>query len=416
MKKFIIVILVSFFSKNLVGQSNVGIVGDTNWTNLWTNFNPKNTEYNEATEILVGDITQNVTLYKKNVYTLKGIVTVKNNAILTIEAGTVIKSDIEDLSALIITKSAKIIANGSETDPIVFTSSKPNGQRKAGDWGGIIVMGNAPTNVINNQASLDFISPNISGLYGGTDINSDSGILNYVRIEFAGKKLNTNKDFNGLSIAGVGKKTVLNNIQVSFSDDDSIEVYGGNVFLNNLVSYKATDDDFDFTQGVQATISNSLALRNPYISSPTISRCLEIENYIVRENTDYSKPNTNIYASNITLINTETKDTGLVKEAIYITEGCALTFLNSVIHGFNQGFIFEDKISENNGLSKIKIENIIFNGCKVVSKFETLTDEIDFNDKFVIERKILADLVREPNFKKTIDFRVKNNSAVVFNK
>jgi hypothetical protein len=417
MKKFILVILITLFSKSLVGQQTVGIFGENNWTNLWTNLNPKTTEYNDATEILNGDITENKTLFKKNVYILNGIVCVKNNATLTIEAGTVIKGELETDAALIISRNAKIIANGSLTDPIVFTSNKPSGQRKAGDWGGIAILGDAPINVLGGESNLEFVNPNISGTYGGANINSDSGILNFVRIEFAGKKIGLNKNFNGITIAGVGKKTVLNNIQVSFSDDDSVECLGGNVFLNNIVSYKATDDDFDFTQGTQVSLSNSLVLRNPFISSPTISRCLEVENYAVRQNTDFSKPNTNIFASNITLINTEANETGLVKEAIYIAENCNLRLQSSLVYGFAQGIILDDKILQKDVAKKIILDNTKFDSCKVVAKYDTITveDELDFNF-LPIEKTTQVNLFKEPNLKKTIDFRMKNSTNLVFTK
>lgn len=415
MKKLIVVILITIFTENLIAQQNVGITGNSNWTNLWTNFSPKSIEYNDANEILVGNITENKTLYKKNVYLLNGIVCVKNNATLTIEPGTVIRGDVETVGALVIAKNAKLIANGSLTDPIIFTSNKPAGQRKAGDWGGVIVFGDAPINCVGGFSNLEFLDSNISGLYGGQNTDSDSGILNFVRIEFAGKKTGPNKEFNGLSIAGVGKKTILNNIQVSFSDDDSVECYGGNVFLNNLVSFKATDDDFDFTQGVQATISNSLVLRNPFVSSPTISRCLEIGNYNKKENTDFSKKMTSVFANNLTLINTEENNNGLVKEAVYITEGCSLRLQNSLVYGFNQGLILDDKIANNDGIKKIIVDNTIFNSCNAVAKFETSADPLDFN-YLEITKSIQTDLFFESNFKKTVDFRMKNTSGFAFNK
>ncbi|WP_394758781.1 hypothetical protein [Flavobacterium sp.] len=416
MKKILLIIVISIFSQNLLAQQNVGINGNSNWTNLWTNFTPKTTDYKEANEILFGNITENKTLYKKNIYLLSGVVCVKNNAILTIEPGTVIRGDIETVGTLVITKNSKLIANGIETDPIVFTSNNEAGNRRAGDWGGIVIYGDAPTNAVGGFSNLDFLNSSESGIYGGSNVDSDSGILNFVRIEFAGKRVNSEKQFNALSIAGVGKKTILNNIQVSFSDDDSFECLGGNVFLNNLVSYRATDDDFDFTQGTQATISNSLALRNPFNSGVEISRCLEISSYDKKENTDFSKKPTAVLANNLSLINYEENSNGLVKEAIYIKESASLKLQNSLVYGFAEGIILDNKIGVNDEVAKkIIFDNVEFISCKLVAKFESLDKELVFNNQ-TISNLPQTQLFKESSFKKNVDFRMKTTSSFAYNK
>ena len=119
-------------------QQEKGIIGSTNWLANWTEFKPAAVEYNESTEILYNKITTNTTLYKRTTYLLQGPVYVTNGATLTIEAGTVIKGDFETNGALIITRGSKINADGSETDPIVFTSNRP--QKKAGDWCGVVIL------------------------------------------------------------------------------------------------------------------------------------------------------------------------------------------------------------------------------------------------------------------------------------
>ena len=142
-----------------------------------------------------------------------------------------------------------IIAEGKETDPIIFTSNKS--ERKSGDWGGVIILGDAPINKFGGSGSLPYDIDQSKTIYGGTNSQSNSGILRYVRIEFAGKRVKGFKEFNALSLAGVGSKTVLDNIMCSFSGDDSFEFFGGEVNMSKAVSYKANDDDFDFTQGAQ---------------------------------------------------------------------------------------------------------------------------------------------------------------------
>ncbi len=417
MKKNLILLVLIFICKDLVAQQNNGILTDKNWTNLWTNFKPKTTEYGEANEILSGNISENKTLSKKNTYLLSGTVYVTNNATLTIEPGTVIRGDSETNGILVITKNSKIIADASETDPIVFTSNKGLNDRNAGDWGGLIILGDAPINKQGGIASVDFNLNPIYSSYGGENVTSNSGVLNFVRIEFAGRKNDKGRELNGLSLAGVGSKTIFNFIQVSYSKDDSFECYGGVVNFNNLVSYRSNDDDFDFTQGVQCNISNSIALRNPYISDASISRCFEIDSYDKAENADFSKKQTSVTAENITLVNTEENFEGLTREAIFVKENCNFEFKNSLIHGFAPGIILDNKIaSDPEKIRKIILKNVLFNGCSKQVKFDN-TDKSDQIDAFILENinEITIsnlpqlDLFNECNLKKAVDFRVKTN-------
>lgn len=233
-----------------------------------------------------------------------------NNAVLTIEPGTIIRGDYDTCGPLVITKGAKIIAEGTESLPIIFTTNKESFIRKPHDWGGLFIMGDAPVNTFGGVGILNFdLDPKYNG-YGGNNIESNSGTLKYVRVEYSGRKLSDKKELNAISFAGVGSKTVIQNIQISYSNDDSFEFYGGNVKLEKLISYRASDDDFDFTQGVQASFTNSIALRNPYSSDAERSRCLEIDSYDAVEKFDYQRNKTNIKATNLTLINLEDNNQG----------------------------------------------------------------------------------------------------------
>ena len=217
MKKAIILFFVLLFINNLVfSQQEKGIIGTSNWLLGWTNFKPKKVDYSETTKILYGKITTN-TLSNTDTYLLQGKVYVTNNAVLTIEPGTVIRGDSETAAALIITKGSKIIAEGTPTNPIVFTSNKAISERNSGDWGGLIVMGDAPLNTFGSTANLKFdLEPEFRS-YGGTNIENNAGILKYVRVEFAGKPAQGFKEFNGISFAGVGNKTKVEYVQTSFS-------------------------------------------------------------------------------------------------------------------------------------------------------------------------------------------------------
>ncbi len=389
MKKTVLAVIFLIHVFSLNAQVTNGIIGSANWFNNWTDFKPKTTEHSESTHILNGIIDANTTLYKKNTYLLIGVVYLANNAILTIEPGTVIRGDFATCGTLVITKGAKIIAEGVATDPIVFTSNKNVSERKPGDWGGIIMLGDAPINKFGGIGILDFnLNPKYN-FYGGQNPESNSGILKYVRIEFSGRKLNALKELNGLSLAGVGSKTKIEYVQISFSNDDSFESYGGNVIFNNLISFRATDDDFDFTQGAQCNISNSIAIRYPFSSDVSRSRCFEVDSYDKLENYDLDRKLTKITANNITLINNEDNDQGLVKEAIYVKYDSFFELKNSVISGFNQFLLLENKAILNSNLNKLKFENLVLNNCKAKVELETntpdkLLEEWIANDSFNI--------------------------------
>jgi hypothetical protein len=422
MKAKLLAVVIIFFSINSLNAQKIkGITGDTNWLNNWTNFKPGATTYNEASQILTGTIDKDLKLTKNNTYKLIGTVYVTNKAVLTIEPGTVIRGDKESCGTLVITKGCKLIAEGTAAEPIVFTSNNSNLMRKPGDWGGIIILGEAPINKIGGSSFLDFnLDPAVS-YYGGQDPNSNSGILKYVRIEYSGHKINALKELNGLSLGGVGRGTKFEFIQISFSNDDSFESYGGDVNFSNLISYRATDDDFDFTQGVQCTISNSIAIRNPYSSDVSGSRCFEIDSFDKIENADVNKKLTKITANNMTLINTEDNNQGLVREAVYIKEKSYLNIYNSIIDGFSCCVLLENKIGTlPANLEKINIKEIQVNRCGgvVLSENPNYNSELSSwynSDTFSLDvtKFTNTELFIQSDVKNDPDFRTKNTNPIV---
>ncbi|WP_431242589.1 hypothetical protein ACQ9BO_22670 [Flavobacterium sp. P21] len=388
--------------------------------NNWTNFKPAANEYNEATNIIAGTIDKDMKLLKRNTYQLVGVVYVTNNATLTIEPGTVIRDDDKTCGTLVITNGAKIMAEGLETDPIVFTSNKEKTERKPGDWGGIIVLGKAPINNLGGLHTLPFDLEPLLNHYGGQDAEDNSGILKYVRIEYAGRKLSSLKELNGLSLAGVGRKTVLNNIQISFSNDDSFECYGGDLNLSNLISYRTTDDDFDFTQGAQINISNSIAIRHPFSSDISGSRCFEVDSYDKIGNTDMSKKMTKINASNITLVNLEENNQGLVRESVYVRENTFFNLSNSIVSGFSPFVLLEGNIGNGNeNLSKITFKNIIANNCNggITSESSASNPVIESyytaqNANIEYTKMKNTELFTTPNIKGSPDFRANVNNTL----
>jgi hypothetical protein len=421
MKRKLLLLVFFTFTILTKAQNTKGISGDTNWLNMWTNFNPKTASYNDASIIITGTITSNMTLKKENVYVLVGTVYVAPNATLTIQPGTLVRCDTQTLTTLVITKGAKIIAEGTETDPIVFTSNKNSGDRNPGDWGGIIILGDAPINKTGGIGTLDFELDPQKALYGGDNKDSDSGILKYIRIEFSGKKTSANKPINGLSLAGVGAKTQLEYIQVTSSEDDSFQFYGGYINTSHLISLRSADDDFDFTQGVQCNISNSIAIRSPFLSDSYGSRCFEMETVDTRkgEVLDSKKEMTRVNATNFTMMHTEdigAEIEGLKHEAILIRENTFLTLTNSVVSGFSHLIVFADAISiSDEYLDQIILKDLLINDTKVIG----ITQNKDFNSlisNWYQEKQFGIDFIKLKNdqlfastsMRKKPDFRIKN--------
>ncbi len=372
MKNFIqtALIFLLVFS-NCLAQQEKGIIGYNNWLNSWTEFKPGQPEYGEPTQILSGNISKDTKLYKRDIYLLLGDVFVTDSATLTIEPGTVIIGDFDSKASLTISSGSKILANGTQTDPIVFTSSRSN--KKPGDWGGVFILGDAPLNTYGKQSSLNYgLHPSSTEDigYGGENTESNSGILKYVRIEFAGKRTKDYGYLNALTLAGVGNKTVLENIMVSYCAGNSFNILGGSAILEQLVSYRSSRNDYEFNYGTQCQLINSLAIRTPYISSAEGSRCMVVKSYDNKEDADTSKRQTFVNAENLTLLNISDDlrsdmKVGLVQEAIYIGADTSFAINKSVISGFYPAVILDNKIQLNQqNLEKIQFTRTYFNNCK----------------------------------------------------
>ncbi len=222
------------------------------------------------------EITEDMTLEYPNTYILKGFVYVTDGATLTIEPGVVIRGDKATTATLIIEPGADIMAEGTEELPIVFTSNQAKGQRKNGDWGGLIICGLAPHNL-----GTATIEGGPRTVHGGNNPADNSGVLSYVRIEFAGQLLDeaiNNSEINGLTLGSVGSGTRIDHIQVSYSGDDSFEWFGGSANAKYLVAYSGIDDDFDTDNGFDGKIQYALSVRNPQIADQSASNGFESDN------------------------------------------------------------------------------------------------------------------------------------------
>jgi hypothetical protein len=206
---------------------------------------------------LSGEIDADATLTCDRDYLLEFTTRIAPDVTLTIEPGTTIYGDRETKGTLLVQPGARLIAAGTRERPIVFTSEQPEGERKPGDWGGVIVLGRAPINL--RSADGRPIRGQVEGVaaaarYGGEDPDDDSGVLRYVRIEYPGSELAPANEINGLTLAGVGRKTVIDHVQVRASSDDCFEFLGGTVDAKHLVCDTPGDDALDFDHGYQGRI------------------------------------------------------------------------------------------------------------------------------------------------------------------
>ena len=228
-----------------------------------------------TTTTLTGNINTTTTLTSDKVWTLKGYVYVTDGAKLIIQPGTTIVSDVAEKGALCIERGSQIIAEGTQSKPIVFTSGRPEGQRSPGDWGGIVILGRAKT----NRSSEPIIEGGIGRPYGGTNDSDNSGVMRYVRIEYAGIAALPNSEINALTLGGVGNGTILENIQTVYANDDAFEFFGGTVNGKNLYAFATADDDFDFDFGYTGTITNGIAKRDPqFVDSGDAGNGVECDN------------------------------------------------------------------------------------------------------------------------------------------
>lgn len=317
--------------------------------------------------VIEGNISSNVTLSSTKKYLLRGFVNVNSPAVLTIEPGTIIYGEKDSKGTLIINRGAKIIANGTKQRPIVFTSQQPVGQRGPGDWGGIIIAGNARINVPGGTAVIEGGTGTIYGGGSNPDDADNSGILRYVRIEFPGIAYLPDNEINGLTLGGVGSGTIIEYVQVSYSGDDSFEWFGGTVNGKYLISFKSIDDDFDMDFGFRGNLQFGFALRDPNLADISGSNGFETDN----DGTGtYNSPRTLPVISNFTIIGPMTDTTFTqynpnFKRGAHIRRAAQTSIYNSIVMGFPVGLLLDGSAVRYAATGDtIQIRNSIWAGLK----------------------------------------------------
>jgi len=306
-----------------------------------------------ADSTLSGTISGDLYLSNTTTYKLSGLVFVTSGATLTIQEGTHILglAGTESVpgGGLVITRGSKINAVGTSNCPIVFTSYRYNDNPQPGDWSGVVLLGNGPTN--NYPANIEGINPS---LYPGIDVQygsaspiaeDNSGILKFVRIEYGGYVLSPNNEINGLTLGGVGHGTTIDYVEVFAANDDSFEFFGGNVDASHIISVNGFDDMFDTDNGYSGTISYALGMSDPTRPDQSQSNGLESDN---NASGSSALPNTHARYNYITIIgvpdgitasttNGGPSGVGKFGRAAHLRRNAEFEISNGIFCGFNYG-------------------------------------------------------------------------------
>lgn len=274
--------------------------------------------------VIRGRFTRDLTLTNDTYWVLRGTVFVEEPARLIIHPGTRIIGETATRGTLVIDQGAQIFADGTVQQPIVFTSDQPAGQRGRGDWGGLILNGRAPLNLPGGVG----IGEGDTGEYGGNNPDDNSGILRYVRVEYAGIEFSPDNELNGIAFQGVGRGTIVDHVQVSFNKDDGVEMFGGTVDLKHVIVTSIGDDSIDWTFGWSGRMQFAIAQQR----GDDADRGIEADN---NANNNDLLPRSNPTIYNVTLIGDPDRNEGSEStRGLTLREGTAGIIRNFIVMGF----------------------------------------------------------------------------------
>ena len=398
MKKLILILVAAlgfvssseaqFFEKvNYIGALESSSAKD--WTKTWTQWDPKNAPYGNVSDTNtlsspLGEvnITATLTLDPAKVYLLRSLVVVRNGGKLIIPAGTVIRgqsnsqSSPKQYATIVVERGGYIQIDGAVTNPVVLTSAKPIGSRDRGDWGGLVLCGKAVNNQgtdIQMEGFNNVALDNTLAKHGGINDDDNSGSINNLRIEFGGVAFEPNKEINGLTFCSVGRNTTVNNVQVSFSGDDSYEWFGGTVNCKHIIAFRGTDDDFDTDFGYRGAVQFGIAFKDSSYydlswnssSGSSTSETFESDNDASGSG---RLPLTSAVFSNMTCVGPipagmtwsqlSITQKGAFRRGIRIRRNSRLSIVNSIFMGYRNFVMFDgDSVLVNSGVKSNKVSD-----------------------------------------------------------
>ncbi|TAI47955.1 multidrug transporter [Flagellimonas allohymeniacidonis] len=313
------------------------IVINDNSVTTTNNNTGSDPDQSENTVNLSGVFTENLTLDSEIEYVITGPVLMSAGTTLTVPAGMTVRAEPVGVNAYIaILQGARIIADGEPDAPIVFTSNA--GTPSSGDWGGLVICGRAPINSTPN-GSDDTATTEVGGLsFGGNMPTDNSGILEYVRVEYAGGAIDGNAELNGVSIYGVGTGTTIDFVQVYEGSDDGFEFFGGTVNASHLVVVNSEDDSIDWTEGFVGSLTDVYVQHGD-----SHDKAFECDGY----NTDFSNEGGYFSAPTVTNVTVVGDGTDDGDEAIRLRAGTQGTFTNVVINDYDEAFDLDGDMGDN---------------------------------------------------------------------
>jgi hypothetical protein len=274
--------------------------------------------------IIQGRLSTTLNLTNDHYYVLRGAVFIAEGGVLNIQAGTTVAGELATLGTLVVERGGRLNALGTASQPVVMTSDQAIGNRNRGDWGGLIINGRAPLNVPGGIA----IGEGDTGEYGGNDPNDNSGILRYLRVEFAGIEFSPDNELNGIAFQGVGRGTTVDYVQVKMNRDDGVEFFGGTVDIKHVVLNAIRDDSLDWTFGWIGRVQYLVAQQR----GDDADMGIEADNNDINNNL-LPRANPTIY--NMTLVGDPTTTFGNESNiGMILRRGTATTIRNAVVIGF----------------------------------------------------------------------------------
>jgi hypothetical protein len=340
--------------------------GSNDWTSGWTEWDPINANYPAPTETKgngvftrAGGLHITTDETWSGVLTLDGWVYVDAGATLTIDPGTIIRGT--NKSALIVERGGMIMAVGTANNPIVMTSAQGAGLRSNSDWAGLVLCGKAPNNLPGGEGIAE---GGIESPYGGADPHDNSGKIKYLRIEFPGYEVATDKEINGLTFCSVGDGTEIDYVQVSYSGDDAYEWFGGTVNARHLVCLATEDDNFDTDNGYMGMVQYGVTARDSSIVDTDAANGFESDNDADGSEFD---PKTHAIFSNITSIGPAVSATEPAVLRPKHAEGAAmrirrnsrLQVWNSIFAGWGRGL----RLESNRGFEAARSDSLTVQYC-----------------------------------------------------
>jgi hypothetical protein len=315
-----------------------------------------------------GELKGQITWVADSIYRLNGFVRVMDGAELTIEPGTLVIGERTSKGTLIVQMGGKIFADGTAEKPIVMTSEREPGFRNPGDWGGLVICGKASNNVTAATGQPTELEGGYGAFHGGTDDNDNSGIIRYVRIEYAGIPINPNEEVNSLTMGSVGNGTIIENVMCSYGLDDAFEWFGGTVDCKNLIAYRCLDDDLDVDMGYSGNVQFALCIRGENLADQSGSNGFEVDNNGAGSN---AQPYTSGVFANITIIgpkgDRENPISLQFQHGAQLRRNSRISIYNSFFSGYPSGiYVDDDKAGSGQAFldDHLQLRNVVLAGVE----------------------------------------------------